>query len=47
MKMMALVLVREAFFWEKVMIQCIAQGHKELMKLKDELRRLLEQSLHF
>ena len=48
MKTVALALAREAFFGEKVMVQCTAQGygntpglpHKELMELKDELRRL-------
>ena len=45
---MALALVREVFFGEEVMVQCMAQGygsipglpHKELMELKEELRKL-------
>lgn len=48
MRTMALALAREAFFGEEVMIQCTVQGwgdtpglpHKELMGLKEELRKL-------
>ena len=48
MRTMALALPREAFFGEEVIVQCTAQGygdtpglpHKELMKLKEELRKL-------
>ena len=45
---MALALARDAFFGEEVMVQCTAQcwgdtpglPHKELMELKEELRKL-------
>ena len=48
MRTMALALAREAFFGEEVMVRCTAQGygetpglpHKELMELKEELRKL-------